>query len=110
MRDAVGEFLQMHKNQALFKIILQELLVSDKVREEQALIWQLVYPKLLAVKSRLEADPRVTPHLDLAQLIRIFVGSVLAYFGQLYVLEQETELAKTDLVILENQILAGLWK
>ena len=109
MRDAVGEFLQMHKNQALFKIILQELLVSDKVREEQALIWQLVYPKLLAVKSRLEADPRVSPHLDLAQLIRIFVGPILDYFGH-YVLGQETELAKTDLVILENQILAGLWK
>ncbi len=98
------------ENQALFKIILQELLVSDKIRKEQAVIWQMVYPKLLAVKSRLEADPRVNPQLDLTQLIRIFVGPILAYFGQLYVLGQETGLAEADLQILENQILAGLWK
>lgn len=70
----------------------------------------MIYPKLQAAKSRLEADPRVNSQLDLAQLISIVVGPILAYFGQLYVLEQGTELAEADLHILEKQILAGLWQ
>ncbi|KXT76855.1 TetR/AcrR family transcriptional regulator [Streptococcus sp. DD12] len=107
VRDRMAFF---GENQALFKIILQELLAGDKVKAEQKRLWETISPKVLAVKKRLEGDARVNPQLTVTQVVRIFIGPILAYFGQLYLIGQGGDFSESDLQLIEKQILAGLWQ
>ncbi|KXT83586.1 TetR/AcrR family transcriptional regulator [Streptococcus panodentis] len=100
----------LEKNQALFKIILQELLSGQKIKEEEQFIWEMMQSKLAAVHNRLLEDPRVNPDLTPFQLIRISAGPLIAYFGQLCVVGKNDGIREEEFIILEKQILAGLWK
>ena len=100
----------LKKNRALMKIILQEIFSNKKLRNEQIFIWNTIQDKLLRVHEELVADPRVNPEITIPQMVRICVGPLLAYFAQLYIVGDNSEIRDKDLELLEKQILGGLWK
>ena len=100
----------LKKNRALMKIILQEIFSNKKLRNEQIFIWNTIQDKLLRVHEELVADPRVNPEITIPQMVRICVGPLLAYFAQLYIVGDNSEIREKDLELLEKQILGGLWK
>ena len=48
--------------------------------------------------------------LQKPQMVRIFIGPLLAYFAQLYIVSDNSDIREEDLNLLEKQILGGLWK
>lgn len=100
----------LKKNRALMKIILQEIFSNTKLRKEQLYIWNTLQDKLLTLQKELVADSRVNPEITIPQMVRICVGPLLAYFAQLYIVGDNTEIREEDLNLLEKQILGGLWK
>lgn len=100
----------LKKNRALMKIILQEIFSNTKLRKEQLYIWTTIQDKLLVLHKELIADSRVNPEITISQMVRICVGPLLAYFAQLYIVGDNTEIREEDLNLLEKQILGGLWK
>ena len=100
----------LKKNSALMKIILQEIFSNKKLRKEQLYIWNTLHDKLLVLHKELIADSRVNPELTIPQMVRICVGPLLAYFAQLYIVGDNSEIREKDLELLEKQILGGLWK
>ena len=100
----------LKKNRALMKIILQEIFSNKKLRNEQLYIWNTLQDKLLVLHKELIADSRVNPELTIPQMVRICVGPLLAYFAQLYIVGDNSEIREKDLELLEKQILGGLWK
>lgn len=100
----------LKKNRALMKIILQEIFSNTKLRKEQLYIWTTIQDKLLVLHKELIADSRVNPELTIPQMVRICVGPLLAYFAQLYIVGDNSEIREKDLELLEKQILGGLWK
>ena len=100
----------LKKNRALMKIILQEIFSNKKLRKEQLYIWNTLQDKLLVLHKELIADSRVNPEITVPQMVRIWVGPVLAYFSQLYIVGDNGEMREEDLELLEKQILGGLWK
>ena len=100
----------LKKNRALMKIILQEIFSNKKLRKEQLYIWNTLQDKLLRLHKELIADSRVNPELTIPQMVRICVGPLLAYFAQLYIVGDNSEIREKDLELLEKQILGGLWK
>ena len=99
----------LKKNRALMKIILQEIFSNTKLRKEQLYIWTTIQDKLLVLHKELIADSRVNPEITVPQMVRICVGPLLAYFAQLYIVGDNTEIREEDLNLLEKQILGGLW-
>ena len=99
----------LKKNRALMKIILQEIFSNTKLRKEQLCIWTTIQDKLLVLHKELIADSRVNPEITVPQMVRICVGPLLAYFAQLYIVGDNTEIREEDLNLLEKQILGGLW-
>ncbi len=100
----------LKKNRALMKIILHEMFSNNKLRHEQIFIWNTIQDKLLALHKELLADPRINPEITIPQMVRICVGPLLAYFSQLYIVGDNSEIREEDLDLLEKQILGGLWK
>ena len=100
----------LKKNRALMKIILQEIFSNKKLRKEQIYIWNTLQDKLLTLHKELIADSRVNPELTIPQMVRICVGPLLAYFSQLYIVGDNSDISEEDLNLLEKQILGGLWK
>ena len=100
----------LQKNRALMKIILHEMFSNNKLRHEQIFIWNTIQDKLLALHKELLADPRINPEITIPQMVRICVGPLLAYFSQLYIVGDNSEIREEDLDLLEKQILGGLWK
>ena len=100
----------LKKNRALMKIILQEIFSNKKLRKEQLYIWNTLQDKLLRLHKELIKDSRVNPELTIPQMVRICVGPLLAYFAQLYIVGDNSEIREKDLELLEKQILGGLWK
>lgn len=100
----------LKKNHALMKIILQEIFSNKQLRNEQIFIWNTIQDKLLRVHEELVADPRVNPEITISQMVRICVGPLLAYFAQLYIVGDNSDISDEDLNLLEKQILGGLWK
>ena len=66
--------------------------------------------KLLALHKELIADSRVNPEITVPQMVRICIGPLLAYFAQLYIVGDNSDIREEDLNLLEKQILGGLWK
>ena len=97
-------------NQALLKIVLQEMFSNEKIKQEQAYVWTLIQGKVSELLQKLKADPRINPDINISQLIRIMTGPLIAYFGQLYVLGTDGQVSDEDLFLIEKQILGGLWK
>ena len=97
-------------NRALMKIILQEIFSNKKLRKEQLYIWNTLQDKLLALHKELIADSRVNPEITVPQMVRICIGPLLAYFAQLYIVGDNSDIREEDLNLLEKQILGGLWK
>ena len=97
-------------NRALMKIILQEIFSNKKLRKEQLYIWNTLQDKLLVLHKELIADSRVNPEITVPQMIRICIGPLLAYFAQLYIVGDNSDIREEDLNLLEKQILGGLWK
>ena len=56
------------------------------------------------------ADSRVNPEITVPQMVRICIGPLLAYFAQLYIVSDNSDIREEDLNLLEKQILGGLWK
>lgn len=100
----------LKKNRALMKIILQEIFSNKKLRKEQLYIWNTLQDKLLVLHKELIKDSRVNPELTIPQMVRICVGPLLAYFSQLYIVGDNSDISEEDLNLLEKQILGGLWK
>ena len=100
----------LKKNRALMKIILHEMFSNNKLRHEQIFIWNTIQDKLLALHKELLTDPRINPEITIPQMVRICVGPLLAYFSQLYIVGDNSEIREEDLDLLEKQILGGLWK
>ena len=100
----------LKKNRALMKIILHEIFSNKKLRNEQIFIWNTIQDKLLALHKELLTDPRINPEITIPQMVRIWVGPLLAYFSQLYIVGDNGEIREEDLDLLEKQILGGLWK
>lgn len=100
----------LKKNRALMKIILQEIFSNTKLRKEQLYIWTTIQDKLLVLHKELIADSRVNPEITIPQMVRICVGPLLAYFAQLYIVGDNSDIREEDLELLEKQILGGLWK
>lgn len=100
----------LKKNRALIKIIFHEIFSNNKLRNEQKFIWSTIQDKLQTFHKELLADPRVDPDLTIPQMARIYVGPLLAYFAQLYIIGDSDEMREEDLDLLEKQILGGLWK
>ena len=100
----------LKKNRALIKIIFHEIFSNNKLRNEQKFIWNTVQDKLQKFHKELLADPRVDPDLTIPQMARIYIGPLLAYFAQLYIIGDSDEMREEDLDLLEKQILGGLWK
>ena len=97
-------------NRALMKIILQEIFSNKKLRKEQLYIWNTLQDKLLVLHKELIADSRVNPEITVPQMVRICIGPLLAYFAQLYIVSDNSDIREEDLNLLEKQILGGLWK
>lgn len=97
-------------NQALLKIIWQEMLSNNKLKQEQTLIWNLLQDKIIELRTQLGTDARVNPEISIDQMIRIFTGPLIAYFAQLYIIGDNGEIREEDLDLLEKQILGGLWR
>lgn len=97
-------------NRALMKIILQEIFSNKKLRKEQLYIWNTLQDKLLVLHKELIADSRVNPEITVPQMVRICIGPLLAYFAQLYIVGDNSDIREEDLNLLEKQILGGLWK
>ena len=97
-------------NRALMKIILQEIFSNKKLRKEQLYIWNTLQDKLLVLHKELIADSRVNPEITVPQMVRICIGPLLAYFAQLYIVGDSSDIREEDLNLLEKQILGGLWK
>ena len=100
----------LKKNRALMKIILQEIFSNKKLRKEQLYIWNTLQDKLLLLHKELIADSRVNPEITVPQMVRICIGPLLAYFAQLYIVGDNSDIREEDLNLLEKQILGGLWK
>ena len=100
----------LKKNRALMKIILQEIFLNTKLRKEQLYIWTTIQDKLLVLHKELIADSRVNPEITIPQMVRICVGPLLAYFAQLYIVGDNSDIREEDLNLLEKQILGSLWK
>ena len=100
----------LKKNRALMKIILQEIFSNKKLRKEQLYIWNTLQDKLLVLHKELIADSRVNPEITVPQMVRICIGPLLAYFAQLYIVSDNSDIREEDLNLLEKQILGGLWK
>ena len=100
----------LKKNRALMKIILQEIFSNKKLRKEQLYIWNTLQDKLLVLHKELIKDSRVNPELTIPQMVRICIGPLLAYFAQLYIVSDNSDIREEDLNLLEKQILGGLWK
>lgn len=100
----------LKKNRALMKIILQEIFSNKKLRKEQLYIWNTLQDKLLVLHKELIADSRVNPEITVPQMVRICIGPLLAYFAQLYIVGDNSDIREEDLNLLEKQILGGLWK
>ena len=100
----------LKKNRALMKIILQEIFSNTKLRKEQLYIWTTIQDKLLVLHKELIADSRVNPEITIPQMVRICVGPLLAYFAQLYIVGDNSDIREEDLNLLEKQILGSLWK
>lgn len=100
----------LKKNRALIKIIFHEIFSNNKLRNEQKFIWSTIQDKLQTFHKELLADPRVDPDLTIPQMARIYIGPLLAYFAQLYIIGDSDEMREEDLDLLEKQILGGLWK
>ena len=100
----------LKKNSALMKIILQEIFSNKKLRKEQLYIWNTLQDKLLVLHKELIADSRVNPEITVPQMVRICIGPLLAYFAQLYIVSDNSDIGEEDLNLLEKQILGGLWK
>ena len=52
----------------------------------------------------------MNPEITVPQMVRICMGPLLAYFAQLYIVSDNSEIREEDLNLLEKQILGGLWK
>ena len=100
----------LKKNRALMKIIFQEIFSNKKLRKEQLYIWNTLQDKLLVLHKELIADSRVNPEITVPQMVRICIGPLLAYFAQLYIVSDNSDIREEDLNLLEKQILGGLWK
>ena len=97
-------------NQALLKIVLQEIFSNEKIKQEQEHIWSFIQGRIGDLLQELKADPRINPDLTISQFLRILIGPLLAYFGQLYILGTNGQVTDEDLSLVEKQILGGLWK
>ena len=83
---------------------------NKKLRKEQLYIWNTLQDKLLVLHKELIADSRVNPEITVPQMVRICIGPLLAYFAQLYIVSDNSDIREEDLNLLEKQILGGLWK
>ena len=52
----------------------------------------------------------MNPEITVPQMVRICIGPLLAYFAQLYIVGDNSDIREEDLNLLEKQILGGLWK
>ena len=96
-------------NRALMKIILQEIFSNKKLRKEQLYIWNTLQDKLLVLHKELIADSRVNPEITVPHMARISIGPLLAFFSQLYIFSDNSDIREEDLNLLEKLILGGLW-
>ena len=83
---------------------------NKKLRKEQLYIWNTLQDKLLRLHKELIKDSRVNPEITVPQMVRICIGPLLAYFAQLYIVSDNSDIREEDLNLLEKQILGGLWK
>ena len=97
-------------NRDLIKIILQETLIDNRLKEEQRYIMENLQTRLEILYQRLQRDEMVNDTLALPQVIRIFIGPIIAYFGQLYILTSNGKQTEEDLLLVEQQILRVLKK
>ena len=97
-------------NQTLLKIVLQEMFSNEKIKKEQEHIWSFIQGRIGDLLQELKTDPRINPDLTISQFLRILIGPLLAYFGQLYILGTDGPVTDEDLSLVEKQILGGLWK
>ena len=93
----------------LFGRFFEELLAFETTEEKVHYLVQN-QDKLLALHKELIADSRVNPEITVPQMVRICIGPLLAYFAQLYIVGDNSDIREEDLNLLEKQILGGLWK
>ena len=83
---------------------------NEKIKKEQEHIWSFIQGRIGDLLQELKTDPRINPDLTISQFLRILIGPLLAYFGQLYILGTDGPVTDEDLSLVEKQILGGLWK
>ena len=102
--------LQIAKHAGLSQATLFKYFKTKELRKEQLYIWNTLQDKLLVLHKELIADSRVNPEITVPQMVRICIGPLLAYFAQLYIVSDNSDIREEDLNLLEKQILGGLWK
>lgn len=53
-------------NQALLKIVLQEMFSNEKIKQEQEHIWSFIQGRIGDLLQELKADPRINPDLTIS--------------------------------------------
>ncbi len=70
-----------------------------------------IQDKLRVLHKKIFSQIHVNPELTSPQCLYLtWVGPLLAYFAQLYIVSDNGEIKEEDLDLLEKQILGGLWK
>lgn len=104
-------FYFLKANQDIFKILLQELLINETLKEVlyKNLLKNKIREQLIAIFNKMDANnSHINPNLSLTDNVRTIFSPILFYFLQCFVLNIPTEHQERDLLLLEKQIIQAL--
>lgn len=98
-------FAFLKVNADLIKIVIQEILTDSRIK---TLMLQQFSELILKLKDYLfilkKHNPSLNQELEVGEFLRIFIGPILVYFAQSYLLEILVNDEKKDLELIEKQV------
>lgn len=98
-------------NQAVLKIVIQEAMINQRLRQDMVsrIMSQDIGQQMLGYLEELKVRfPHLNQELTPLEIIRSFIGPLLAYFAQCFIIEVPKANQAHDLDLISQQILASL--